>query len=211
MKCPHNLVGSILGVLVLVFGFPAASGAPQEAVVVALSATLAIIPYVFARAISEINASEQGNLRRAELAKLISAEMQAREGSVRTLHSVRTESDNPLQVSATIRNPADESKAWAGTFLVDTNTAETMIPGHLLEAIGIFPAGKREYTLPDGSKENFDFAPVRLEVTGNFAGTTALFVSVDSKPTIGRLSLASAGLEIDPTSGTLKERAISRI
>jgi len=86
-----------------------------------------------------------------------------------------------------------------------------MVPGHLLEAIGIFPAGKREYTLPDGSKDNFDFAPIQLEVSGNFAGTTALFVSADSEPAIGRLSLASAGLEIDPTSGTLKERAISRI
>ena len=69
------LIGSILGALVLVFGLPSTEGAPQEAVVVAVSVALAIIPYVFARAVSEINASEQGKLRRTELASLIAQTM----------------------------------------------------------------------------------------------------------------------------------------
>ena len=199
------LIGSILGALVFIIGSIGAEGAPQEAVAAAAGAALAIIPYVFARAVSEINASVQGKMRRTELAKLIVAEMQAHEGSVRTLHSNRTESNKPIHVSATIRNPADESKSWEGTFLVDTNVKETMVPGYILESIGIITAGKREYTLADGSRNNFDFAPIKLEVMDNFAGTTALFVSVDSEPTIGTIALTSAGLEIDPISVTLKK------
>lgn len=69
------LVGSVLGALVLISGLPSAEGAPQEAVVVALSATLAIIPYVFARAISELKSAEHRNLRQAELAQLIAREI----------------------------------------------------------------------------------------------------------------------------------------
>ena len=50
------LVGSILGVLVLVFGVLGAEGAPQEAAAAAIGVGLAAIPYVFARAISELQA-----------------------------------------------------------------------------------------------------------------------------------------------------------
>ncbi len=69
------LIGSILGALVFIFGSMSAEGAPQEAVAAAAGVALAIIPYVFARAMSEINASKQGNLRRIELARLIAIEM----------------------------------------------------------------------------------------------------------------------------------------
>jgi len=40
-----SYAGSALALLLLVTGFPAASGAPQEAVVAALAAAIAIIPY----------------------------------------------------------------------------------------------------------------------------------------------------------------------
>ena len=69
------LIGSILGALVLVFGLPSTEGAPQEAVVVAVSVALAIIPYVFARAVSEINAPKNRSVRQAELAHHIAIEI----------------------------------------------------------------------------------------------------------------------------------------
>ena len=203
------LIGSILGTLVLVIGLPSAEGAPQEAVVVTLSAALAIIPYVFARAISEINASQQGRLRRSELARFIAQEMPRSDEGDETEHGNETDSNSPLHVSATIRNPADTSKAWAGDFLIDTNIRDTMVPGDLLEAIGIISAGKREYLLPDGSKDSFDSASILLEVMGKFAATTVLFVSADSEPTIGRISLAAAGLEVDSINKTLREKTSS--
>lgn len=49
-----SLLGAIAGGFVLVTGMQAASSAPQEAVVCALACALAILPYCFARAVTEI-------------------------------------------------------------------------------------------------------------------------------------------------------------
>jgi uncharacterized membrane protein YvbJ len=48
------ILGAGAGGLVLVAGMTTAGSAPQEAVVCALACAIAIIPYVFARAVSEI-------------------------------------------------------------------------------------------------------------------------------------------------------------
>ena len=53
------LIGSILGALVLVFGVLGAEGAPQEAAAATIGVGLAAIPYVFARAISELQAKSK--------------------------------------------------------------------------------------------------------------------------------------------------------
>lgn len=54
-----SLLGVGLGGLVLIGGFSMASGAPQEAVVCALACACAILPYCFARAITELIRSGQ--------------------------------------------------------------------------------------------------------------------------------------------------------
>jgi hypothetical protein len=46
--------GACLGGLILITGFPSATGAPQEAVVASLACACAIIPYVLARGIAEM-------------------------------------------------------------------------------------------------------------------------------------------------------------
>ena len=48
------ILGVGAGVLILVGGFATASGAPQEAVVAALACACAILPYCFARAVTEL-------------------------------------------------------------------------------------------------------------------------------------------------------------
>jgi hypothetical protein len=49
-----TILGSLLGVAVIIFGFAVAKGAPQEAVVAALGIACAIIPYCLAKAVSEL-------------------------------------------------------------------------------------------------------------------------------------------------------------
>lgn len=46
-----SIIGSILGGLVLLLGFMGAKSAPQEAASAALAIALAVIPYVFFRAL----------------------------------------------------------------------------------------------------------------------------------------------------------------
>ena len=48
------LISSILGCLAFVGGVVSATGAPQEAAAAGIALCLAVIPYVFARAISEL-------------------------------------------------------------------------------------------------------------------------------------------------------------
>jgi hypothetical protein len=49
-----TMIGACLGTLVLVLGFASAKGAPQEAASAALAVALAVIPYVFTRAVEGI-------------------------------------------------------------------------------------------------------------------------------------------------------------
>jgi hypothetical protein len=54
-----SLLGAGLGGIVLVGGLYSAQGAPQEAVVCALACACGILPYCFARAVTEIVKSIQ--------------------------------------------------------------------------------------------------------------------------------------------------------
>lgn len=48
------IFGVAFGLLILVGGIASATGAPQEAVIISLALACAILPYCFARAITEI-------------------------------------------------------------------------------------------------------------------------------------------------------------
>ena len=49
-----TLLGCLMGVAIIILGFASAQGAPQEAVVAALGIACAVIPYCFARAVTEL-------------------------------------------------------------------------------------------------------------------------------------------------------------
>jgi hypothetical protein len=51
-----TIIGSIIGVLVVVGGVAASKGAPQEAAAAAIGISLAVIPYCLARAVQEFKA-----------------------------------------------------------------------------------------------------------------------------------------------------------
>ncbi len=48
------LGGVILGAIILITGMTAAASAPQEAVIISLALACAILPYCFARALTQI-------------------------------------------------------------------------------------------------------------------------------------------------------------
>ncbi len=49
-----SILGNLASVIILISGMSSATGAPQEAVVVALALAASIIPYCFARALTEL-------------------------------------------------------------------------------------------------------------------------------------------------------------
>lgn len=50
-----SFLGTIAGGIILFMGMSSAQSAPQEAVIVALAIACAVLPYCFARAISELS------------------------------------------------------------------------------------------------------------------------------------------------------------
>ena len=107
-------------------------------------------------------------------------------------------------VDVTIRNPADPGRTWTGEFLVDTGAFDSLVPRTHLEAIGLVPKGRREYTLADGSKSELDITTADIEFHGEVVGGTIVYGDADSVPLLGVTALESGGFEVDPRAQELK-------
>ena len=116
-----------------------------------------------------------------------------------------------VQVTATVRNPAEPHRAWDGLFLVDTGSKDCVVPSDALRGIGLEPEGQRTYELADGRHETVDIAVARVEFMGEFVGVTIGFGNVGVEPILGVTALESVGIEIDPVSQRLKRRPAVRM
>ena len=116
-----------------------------------------------------------------------------------------------VQVTVTIRNPAQRERSWDGLFLVDTGSTDCVVPGRALREIGIEPRGRRTYELADGREEIVDFAVAEVEFMGEIVGATVGFGNDNLEPILGLTALESAGIEVDPVSQRLKRRPSVRM
>ncbi|MCY3818238.1 MAG: clan AA aspartic protease [Gammaproteobacteria bacterium] len=116
-----------------------------------------------------------------------------------------------VQVTVTIRNPAQRERSWDGLFLVDTGSTDCVVPGRALREIGIEPRGRRTYELADGREETVDIAVAEVEFMGEIVGATVGFGNDGIEPILGLTALESVGIEIDPVSQRLKRRPSVRM
>ena len=116
-----------------------------------------------------------------------------------------------VQVTVTIRNPAEPERSWDGLFLVDTGSTDCVVPGRALREIGIEPGGRPTYELADGREETVDIAVAQVEFMGEMVGATVGFGNDDIEPILGLTALESVGIEIDPVSQRLKRRPSVRM
>lgn len=107
-------------------------------------------------------------------------------------------------VTTTIRNPADPSRAWAGSFLVDTGATDCMAPANAMRSIGLEPATTRDYELADGTRIRLEIGVARFEFMDDIVGGTIIFGPDDCEPILGVTALESAGLVVDPTTQQLR-------
>ncbi len=115
------------------------------------------------------------------------------------------------QVTTTIRNPADSTKAWEGLFLVDTGAIDCMAPAKHLYAIGLKPRAKRTYELADGTEVSFDIAIAEVEFMGDRVAGNVIFGPDDCEPILGVTALESVGIEVDPQNQRLKRLPTVRL
>ena len=114
-------------------------------------------------------------------------------------------------VDVTVRNPADPTRSWKGSFLVDTGAIDSLVPRSRLEAIGIRPEGQRVYELADGSEVSMDVAGARIEFMGELTAGLIIFSDADAEPLLGVTALESVGMEVDPQSQRLKKLPAVRL
>lgn len=114
-------------------------------------------------------------------------------------------------VDVTVRNPADPTRSWEGSFLVDTGAIDSLVPRSRLEAIGIRPEGQRVYELADGSEVRMDVAGARIEFMGELTAGLIIFGDADAEPLLGVTALESVGVEVDPQSQRLKKLPAVRL
>ncbi len=114
-------------------------------------------------------------------------------------------------VTVTIRNPAEPSRTWEGLFLVDTGTADTLVPRHRLEAIGLLPKAQRVYETADGREVKMDVTTGDIEFMGDLTAGLLIFGDADAEPLLGVTALESVGVEVDPVNQRLKRLPAVRL
>ena len=114
-------------------------------------------------------------------------------------------------VTVTIRNPAEPARTWEGLFLVDTGATDCLVPRPCLEAIGLLPKGQRVYELADGREIRLDITTADIEFMGEIVGGTIVFGAANAEPLLGVTALESVGIEVDPSSQTLKRLPAVRL
>ena len=107
-------------------------------------------------------------------------------------------------VDVTIRNPAEPKRTWTGAFLVDTGAFGSLVPRERLEAIGLKPKSRREYTLANGTKISLEITTADLEFEGELVGGTLVYGEEGADPLLGVTALESGGFEVDPRNQELK-------
>ena len=108
-------------------------------------------------------------------------------------------------VDVVIRNPADPSRSWEGSFLVDTGSIDSLVPRPHLEAIGLAPKGQRVYELADGSDVVMEVTTGDIEFMDEITAGLIIFGDAGAEPLLGVTALESVGVEVDPQSQQLKK------
>jgi len=104
----------------------------------------------------------------------------------------------------TIRNPADATKSWTGSLLVDTGAFDSLVPRKHLEAIGLKPKGQREYRLAEGKRMTYEITTADIEFEGELVGGTIVYGEDGALPLLGTTALRSSGIESDRQGQKLK-------
>jgi clan AA aspartic protease len=107
-------------------------------------------------------------------------------------------------VRAGISNPRQSGGAAVEIeFLVDTGAIYSVVPGSVLEALGIPRFKRREFTLADGTHQSWDVGEAFFELEGELGTSQVVFGPEGITPLLGAFTLESLGLMINPVTREL--------
>lgn len=109
------------------------------------------------------------------------------------------------RVTAKVWNLAKSKKAYEGTFLVDTGAIDCLGPKKKLLKAGINPEGKDTYELANGQPVEYEYGFARIAFMGDETVVRIILGPDDAEPILGVVALESVGIDVDPTTRTLKK------
>jgi clan AA aspartic protease len=109
------------------------------------------------------------------------------------------------RVEARLKALGAPNGTFVANFLVDTGATDCLAPAGALREIGVEPVGSRTYELADGTRHEYPFGLVQIEIMGEVTAGRVIFGPDGVEPLVGVATLESAGLTIDPTTQQLKK------
>lgn len=112
-------------------------------------------------------------------------------------------------VTVALKAMPDTGQVYQAEFLVDTGAIDCVAPAKELEKIGVERAGNAAYELADGSRMNFDFGLVRIELMDRITAGRVVFGPDDADPILGVTALESAALRVNPAANKVEKMQVS--
>jgi len=88
--------------------------------------------------------------------------------------------------------------------VVDTGASYTVIPRSIAEELGIRPVRRTVARLANGTRATMEMGQAELEVGGLRTVTWIVFGDAEDVALLGAVTLQELGLEVDPTTETLR-------
>jgi len=103
-----------------------------------------------------------------------------------------------------IGNPAFPEKRIPLEFLIDSGAIHSVVPGDILERLGIKPIGIQEFRLANGEKITRKTGIALFKYGERIGGADVIFGEPDDSTLLGALTLEALGLSLDPLKRELK-------
>ena len=108
-----------------------------------------------------------------------------------------------VHVTIWVGNPAKPSEAVSCEVLADTGATLTILPGSLLEQLGLRPEKTLEFVLADGRELRRPVGEARVAVNGDAVTARVVFGEPGDAALLGLAVLEELGLAVDPVNRRL--------
>jgi len=103
-----------------------------------------------------------------------------------------------------VGNPADPEITENVEFLIDSGAIYSVVPGPILEKLGIKPLAKQEFRLADGTKIVRKKGIALFKYGDRIGGADVIFGEEGDTKLLGAFTLEALGLALDPLKRELK-------
>ena len=103
-----------------------------------------------------------------------------------------------------VSHPIDLDRSEEVDLLVDTGALNSLVPRAILERLGIPRQFRRVFRLANGQTIERDVGAAFFRWNGHMSAAAVVFAEREDVPVLGVTALEAMGLQVDPTTRTLK-------